>query len=54
MISVLKSTRLELVTIRVVSSAKRTGLLELFPTGLVNRRFIYWIQHQVQNYTNWL
>ena len=53
-ISILKSIWLEWVTIRVVSSAKWTGLLELFPTGLVNRRFIYWNQHQVKNYSNWL
>jgi len=45
---------LECVTIRVVSSAKITGSLQLFPTGLVNRRFIHWNQHQVKNYSKWL
>jgi len=53
-ISILKCMWLEWVTIRLVPSAKRTGSLELFPTGLVNRRFIYWNQHQVENYSKWL
>lgn len=53
-ISILKSMWLEWVTIRMVSSAKRTDLLELFPIGLVSRKFTYWNQHQAKNYNNWL